>query len=499
MLSYQRTEASMLAHRSWYRPMAALICVLSPGLRAQDIDLAERLYQSGERAYAAKSYKEALDTWTQLIQSDPTSAFAPKALLKLAQHQVEVEGKPDAAFPFLDRLKTDYMKSPEAPDGLLLRGKLLMRQAHRAGDLKDSMAEFNRVLDLYPDSLACAEARFELGRAWKLQGQWGHALQQFIDAFRLKRNDRVAPKSMLEAAEVMDLMGDLPGCLRMMQDLQTQYPDLPEAREAAWRMAVRVKHRIQKPPFKNEGPWPAGRVKWLKTPTLLSETPEGDLLIYQNSLDQAFRLHGLDLQPAGPPSPGARALLSSSNGKVWLLTKNALIREESSTPLPIGALNAISGAALDAWNQLWISDAKTPSLTLLAPDGTTRTVASPPAQALASLPSGGMVIASDSDRKLLFLDLDGQPHQIVPYGKSLPGAFRYVTALCSDGAGQVAALVDGGDFGEGVIIYGPDGAVLRQGQFKALGVSGRVTSLALDHTGALILCDRRNDVLLRLN
>jgi TolA-binding protein len=489
----------MLALPSWYRPAASLICLLPSGLQAQEADLAERLYLSGERAYATKAYKEALDTWTQLIQSNPTSPFAPKALLKLAQHQVEVEGKPEAAFPFLDRLKVDYINSPEAADGLLLRGKLLMLQAHRPVDLKDPMAEFNRVLDLYPDAQACAETRFLLGRGWKLQGQWGRALQQFLDAFRLRVDARIAPQAMLEAAEVMDLMGDLPGCLRMLQDLRTQYPDQPEAKEAAWRMVVRVKHRIQKPPLKSEGAWPPGRTKWLKTPLLLCGTADGDLLIYQNSLDQAFRLHEPDLTPVGPPVSSVRALVPSRTGTLWLLTKNSLIREETPTPLPMGTLNAISGAALDAWGQLWISDAKSAALTVLAVDGTSRTVASQPAQALASTQGGGMVIAADSDRKLLFLDQEGQPRQIIPYGKDLPAAFRNVTALCSDGAGQVAALVDGGDFGEGVVIYGPDGTVLRHGQFKALGISGRITSLALDRTGALILCDRRNDLLLRLN
>jgi hypothetical protein len=63
----------------------------------------------------------------------------------------------------------------------------------------------------------------------------------------------------------------------------------------------------------------------------------------------------------------------------------------------------------------------------------------------------------------------------------------------------VAALVDGGDFGEGVVVYGPDGSVLRQATLKALGISGRITSLAMDRGGGIILCDRRNDLLFRLN
>ncbi|WP_291273014.1 tetratricopeptide repeat protein [Geothrix sp.] len=487
----------------WFRTPAALLCALSvPGVAqvaAQDGELAERLYRSGERAYAAKSYKEALDTWSQLLQTTPKSGFAPQALLRLAHHQVEVERKPEAALPYLDRLKVDYIKSPEAAEGLLLRGVLLARQARRAADLKDAMAEFNRVLDLFPDAPAVPEARFQLGRAWRDQGQWGRALQQFVEAFRIRPDAAVAPRAMLQAAEVLDLMGDLPGCLRMLQRLRTQAPQSPEAREAGWRIAVRVKHRLQKPPLRNGGPWPGGRAKWLKTPTLLALAPDGDLLIYQNDLDHAFRLHEGELTAAGPAATGARALLASSTGALWLLSKTGLVREDAPVPLPLGTLGAITGAAQDRWGTLWVADAKTPALTLFGLDGTSRTVASPTANALAALPSGGVVIAADADRKLLFLDADGQPRTVVSYGKDLPAPFRYVVALASDGAGQVAALVDGGDFGEGVVVLGPDGAVLRQATFKALGISGRITSLALDREGGLILCDRRNDLLIRVD
>jgi hypothetical protein len=49
------------------------------------------------------------------------------------------------------------------------------------------------------------------------------------------------------------------------------------------------------------------------------------------------------------------------------------------------------------------------------------------------------------------------------------------------------------------MVLGPDGAVLRQATFKSLGINGRITSLALDRSGGLVLCDRRNDLLIRLN
>ncbi|MBK8571887.1 MAG: tetratricopeptide repeat protein [Holophagaceae bacterium] len=491
----------MHALSPWFRTPAALLCAL-PGLAqapAQDGELAARLYRSGERAYASKAYKEALETWAQLLQSSPQSEFAPKVLLRLAQYHVDIERKPETAMPYLERLRRDHIKSPEAADGLLLRGILQARQARRPLELKDAMADFNRVLDLFPDAGACAEARLQLGRAWRDQGQWGRALQHFVEAFRLHHGSAVASRAMLEAATTMDLLGDLPGCLRMLQRLRAEHPQTPEAQEATWRTAVLVKHRLQKPPLRNEGPWPAGRAKWLKTPTLLALASDGALLIFQNELDRVFRLQGTELVPQGPPAPGTRVLCAGPEGTTWMLSKNTLVREEGGVAQPLGTLSAISGAAVDRWGTLWVSDAKMPALTLFTPDGSSRTVASPPAGAMAALPTGGLVISADADRKLLFLDRDGQPRIVVPYGQDLPAPFKAVTALATDGAGQIAALVDGGDFGEGVVIYGPDGAVLRQATFKALGISGRITSLAMDRSGGLILCDRRNDLLIRLN
>jgi len=94
----------------------------------------------------------------------------------------------------------------------------------------------------------------------------------------------------LQTAEILDIMGDGPGCLRMLQALRNRSPRSPEAEEAAWRIQVRVKQRITRPPLKSTGPWPAGRQKWLKTATLLATGPAGELYIYQDDLDRAFLL-----------------------------------------------------------------------------------------------------------------------------------------------------------------------------------------------------------------
>jgi TolA-binding protein len=485
-----------MSAKPWMRSLT-LFCALSLPQLAQDIDLAERLFLSGERAYATRSYPEAFETWGQLLQASPKSVFAAEALLRMARHRLEVERKPEEALLLLDRLKTDHIKTPFAAEGLLLRGRILAARSRKPQDLKEAMAEFNRVLDLFPDHEAVQMAHYQLGLAFRIQNQWGRALQQFMEVLRLDSTSPVAPQAQLQAAEALDLLGDLPGCLRLLQGIRNQFPQSPEAAEAEWRLAVRVKLRLQRPPFKSEGLWPQGRQKWLKTPTLLAMDPAGGLIIYQDGPDQAFQLRGTQLVPVGPADKSAKALVLGPEGQIWMVSaKNGLVRQDG-TSLPLGPFTSPTGAFLDVWGNLWVGDSKATALGLIPPEGELRSIPSPSAVGLVPMPNGGAVLASDANRALLFLDAAGQPRITVPYGKELPAPFKYVQALCSDPLGHVAAIVDG-DF-EGVVVWGPDGALLRSATFKALGLSGKFRAVALDRQGGLILADRSNDVLIRLN
>ncbi len=475
----------------WALALAAA-CVLS----AQDIDLAEKLYRSGERAFRAKSYPEAFETWNQLLQAAPKSPFAAQALLQMALYQIHVEKKPDAAMPFLDRLKTEHIKSPLAAEAMLMRGEILAEKAKKPADMKDAVAEFHRVVDLFNDNPAVAGAHFRLGLAFRDQSQWGRALQSFTEAYRLDPQSPFAPKALLQAAEVLDIQGDLPGCLRLLERIRERSPNSPEAKEAAWRIAVRVKWRMQKTPLRSEGPWPSGKQKWLKTPTLLATGSGGDLYVFQDDLDRAFMLRNGEAVPVGNVAKGAKAMLVAPNGQPWLLTKQGLVKEDG-VLIPTN-ISSPSGIAMDRWGGVWMGDTKTAALTVLGVDGQSRALPSPTTNALAPLPTGGVAQASDANRDVKFLDANGQPQVWIPYGKGLPGVYRYVLALGSDELGHVAAIVDGGEF-EGVVLWGPDGVVLRQASWRQLGISGKFRAIAIDRSGGLILADRSNDLLIRLN
>ena len=476
-------------------PVLAFAAAL--GAQAQDAGLAERLYRSGERAYAAKSYQEALDTWTQLAQTAPKSDYTPQALLQMAQYQAVVAHQPDKAMPLLDRLKTDYLATRWAAPALLLRGQLLAAKAKGPEELREAVAEFNRVLDLFPTSPSAPRALLELGRAALAGGAPNRALGFFTEAYRAHPDAEVAPSAMLEAAQAMDARGDVDGALRLLERVKLSAPDSPEAKEATWRLTALVRLRLLKAPLKVDGPWPKGQAKWLHTPTLLGLDGEGQALVYQKDLGGVSVLAGTEAKPTGLLGADAMAIFAGDAGQPWLLTEEGLVKP-GVAPIPLAGLTHLRGAALDHWGRLWLADARTPALTILAPDGKVNAIQGPMLDALV-LTRDGMAGAANEARKLLLFGADGKVRKEIPYGFGLGAPYKECVALAADPLGDLAVLTSGGDFGDGVAVYGPDGSLLRQARLSDLGLSGRFVSLFIDRAGGVVLADRRNDTLIRLD
>lgn len=466
--------------------------------QAQSGDLSERLYRSGERAYAAKAYQEAMDTWTQLVQTAPRSDYTPQALLQMAQYQFELAHKPEVAMPLLDKLKTGYLASRWAAPGLLLRGQILAAKAKGPADLTEAVAEFNRVLDLFPASAAAPQALLELGRAALATGDPNRALGFFTEAYRAHPDAAVAPAAMVEAAQAMDARGDLEGALRLLERVKLTAPESDAAKDASWRITTLVRLRLQRPGFKVEGAWPKGQMKWLHTPTLLALDGEGRTLVFQKDLGTLFTIEGTAAKPMDLVATSPVAILAGTGGQPWLLTDTGLVKPGAATPSPLNGLTHIKGAALDRWGRLWIADNHTPGFTLQSPGGPATTQAGLPLDALVAT-RDGMAGATDEGHKLILFDANGKVRKEIPYGMGLGAPYRECVALAADPLGHLAVLTAGGEFGEGLAIYGPDGGLLRQARFKDLGLNGRFVSLVLDRAGGVLLADRRNDTLIRLD
>jgi len=369
-----------------------------------------------------------------------------------------------------------------------------MGEARRPQDLVEAEAEFRKVMEAEP-----LEVRGPLGlaRLMARQGRPAEALTQVFAALSLDPVGSRGQEALLLGATLLDRTGDLNGALTCLQRVRDLWPESPAAATARRRMEVLARHRVLKPALAALGLYPEGRKDWLKTPTLLGVSPAGSLYLYQDDLDQAYRLEGTTLVPVGAPVKGAKAMGFTADGRLILLSPRlGLAMEGQAALLPLSGLGAPSGVAPDGWGGCWVADSRGGALLHVAVDGAQTRLPSPSMVALTVLPGGGLVGASDANRTLLFMDGLGQPRMTVPYGRDLPAGFQQVLALASDGEGHVAALVDG-DF-EGLVVWGPQGQVLRHATLKALGISGRFRALAMDDQGYLYLADRSGDQIHRL-
>lgn len=382
--------------------------------------------------------------------------------------------------------------SAAPPPATLERAEALAQGARTVQDLVAAETEYLRIME---GGGLDSRALLGLGRILMRRGQPGAALVACTEVIGLDPHGPEGAQALLLGATALDRTGDGPGALAFLQRAAEGFPDTAEGLEARRRLDILARHRLVRPPLASLGRHPEGRGDWLKTPTALTLDASGRLALYQDGLNQAFRLEGTDLVPVGPSLKDVRALAFSTEGRLGLLApKIGLWLEGSATSVPLAGQPG--GLASDGWHGFWVSDAKAGGLMHVGPEGAPRTLPAPAFAWLAPLPGGGVVGACEATRTLHYVDAAGQSRLTIPYGKELPAPFRQILALASDPEGHVAALVDG-DY-EGVVIWGPQGQVLRHATFKGLGISGRFRALVFDREGCLLLADRSGDQLFRL-
>jgi outer membrane protein assembly factor BamD (BamD/ComL family) len=81
---------------------------------AQLVDkLAEKLFQAGEHYYRRRAYDSAIQYFDDLLELFPTSAAAPKSLLRLYQTYTTL-GYAEEAQSMRERLLRDFPESEQA-------------------------------------------------------------------------------------------------------------------------------------------------------------------------------------------------------------------------------------------------------------------------------------------------------------------------------------------------------------------------------------------------
>jgi len=373
-------------------------------------DQARRLLEDG-RAYRAQGkLKQALDNFTIVVSSFPTSDSVGHALLEIGRYRMEVEGDVEKARASFELVTTQHVRSEAAPGGYYYLGLLALARATTAAEIDDALANFTRVATLYPRSEWVPRALAASARAHRRAGRYAEAADVNRRVSLEFPASDAAAEAQFEIGQALALQGQPRVAMEEFQQVRNRFPQSPWAQPALERTTAL--YRLfggAKPSFALDPAFALAGGDILKDVRALAVAPGGTLWVASDKSRSA-----VPFDTGGKPGPSLsadepRALSLTPAGEVVLAGRAAVrlgprdIRSFTTPPEKAGAMPK-------------------PVEKILA----------------AAVTTGGFVLVSDEDRAaILRYDAKGQ------YLGTFPGpeaTRRKVSRMLVDGEGGIVTL-----------------------------------------------------------
>jgi TolA-binding protein len=234
----------------WHSLTAGFACaVLGASLAAQqpapqaatqsaDEDVARRQLESGRSFMRQGNYTEALKDFRAVADTHATSSVADDALLEIGRYYFEIANDYPAATTAVDDLLKKYPTSNSAPDAYVLAGRLALARSHQPSDLEAALANFDRVIRLFPASNAVASALTWSGETHWYRGQLDEALAEFGRAESEYPTTTAAAEAYIGESRVLVSRGDPVSALEELQQVVNRFPGTPQAAVATARATL---------------------------------------------------------------------------------------------------------------------------------------------------------------------------------------------------------------------------------------------------------------------
>jgi len=478
-------------------PMLVATLALVRAAEAQDVPdpaAAQRQYRLAQRLGADRS-PDAAAAFAKVVALAPAGPLADDALVDLAC----LSGLPDwpedvamldtaratAAIASLEKVVTGFPDGDRAPEA---RYRLaLIRLAPIAG--RDAGRARRDLIELAASPSPhqwIAAARYALGVLDEQSGATARAGGAFARVTVEQPGSDVAPRARAGFGRALLVQGEFGLAAGWFQEaIATGAPPGVQA-EALRELSMREVLRERIP----ERRWGAITAPLAVTPTtrgasLLASAANGRLVVFDRKSEtlQAFDAKGL----AAPAVPLAdvTALATDPYGRVFVATKDTLLRWDGAgmtTLLGLARIGAPAAIAVDASGTVWIADKRGDRVERWTP-GTAASVVvheSKGAGVAALAVAGGRVLAAEAKTgRIIIL---GGPGSEAVFGTT---TLRRPVALAVDAAGRVSVL---DEKAETVTRFTPSGQV---SDVLPLGVSGvsRPLALAVDADGAVRILD----------
>jgi outer membrane protein assembly factor BamD (BamD/ComL family) len=371
---------------------------------------ARRLLEDG-RAYRAQGkLKQALDNFSIVVSSFPSTDSVGQALLEVGRYRIEVEGDAEKARAAFEQVAKQYARSDAAPGAYHHLGLLTLQRATTPAEIDDALAQFARVATLYPSSSWVPRSLQASAAAHRRAGRYAEAADLNRRVSLEYPASDAAAVAQFELGQAFALQGQPRLAMEEFQQVRNRFPQSPWAQPALDRTTAL--YRLfggTRPAFSPDSAFSLAAGDVLKDVRALAVAPGGTLWVASNKTRSAVPF---DASGKAGPSLAAeepRALSLTPAGEVVLAARSAVrigpkdIRAFSTPPDKPGAMPK-------------------PVEKILA----------------AAVTPGGAVLVSDEDREaILRFDAKGQYLGVFP-GKD--ATRRKVSRILIDGEGGIVTL-----------------------------------------------------------
>ncbi|HRB12734.1 MAG TPA: tetratricopeptide repeat protein, partial [Vicinamibacteria bacterium] len=211
--------------RARFTATAALLAAASlASAQPRPDDQARRLLEDGRSDIANGRARQGLDALQTIVTGFPNSPYADDALLDIGRYAEDVEKNLVKAREVYDQIAKRYPQSDAAPGAYLQMGRIAFATAASQGAYDDALANFQRVIRLYPESAFVPNALVASAAVYRRAGRYDPAIDAARRAVLDHPSSDIAPEAQYELALSLAMAGDTQGGIEEFQRVRSAYP-----------------------------------------------------------------------------------------------------------------------------------------------------------------------------------------------------------------------------------------------------------------------------------
>ncbi len=487
------------------RLFTATLILLSPGFAAAQPsaeEQARRLLADGRRDLAEGRVPQGVDAFQTIVTGFPESESADNALFELGRYAQEVERDPAKAREIYSQIARKYPQGDAAPGAYLQMGRIAFAAATSQPALDEALANFQRVIRLYPESAFVPDALVASAVVLRRAGRFDAAIDAAQRAVLDHPSGEVGPEAQFELAQSLVMAGEVEDGMEAFQRVRSRYPDsVPAAKSLNAATALYRLYGNTRPVFTRDQGFSLPPGDSLKDVRSLAVTADGVLWMASNKTKSAVSFdprlvpgpslpaddpQTLTVSPAGDLVFAARLAVKLGTGPVFTYVVPTEKAGQTETIDRIGAATVlVSGETL-------ISDLRRKRVLRFSgrdfvsvfPDRSEREVVK-----LVTTPRGDVVTLRKDDKSVEVFDPGGD--LLMKLG---PRGAGFEWKKPSDVAVDAFSNLYVADEDQGVFVFSNKGELMTT--FGAPEVR-KSAAIAIDPTGAALVYDDRAQTVVR--